>query len=173
MTIGLSVKQIRKLAKSGYSDKQLAAQGEVRSSGDAWWHNGIVVLFEPVPESVSVEKCLPSRTLAYAKMIGEMIAKCRYRVYPVEVAPHAGGTMRKLVFESNCADRVAVDARYVVSLLTTKRVGKKPDIRWYTDFRGETLYAENGRRLGIVLGLHELPGNEPEWNFRYIGELPC
>ena len=171
MTIGLTVKQIRKLAKRAYSDKQIAAQGEVRTSGK-WWHNGIVSLFEPLPENVSVEKCPASRTVAYAKILGEMIAKCRYEVYPVEVQPWLD--KRKLVFESNCADRVAVDARYVASILATKRVGKKrdPGVRWYTDFQGEMLYAENGRRLGIVWGLHEFPGDDPEWNFRYTGELP-
>ena len=173
MTIGLTATQIRKLGKGAYSDKQIAAKGEVRKSGDAWWHNGRVVLFEPIPENVSPEKCPASRTVEYAKALGEIIAKCRYQVYPVEVQQWFDE--RKLIFESNCADRVAVNARYVASVLATKRVGKKrdPDVRWYTDFQGELLYAENGRRLAIIFGIRELPDiKPPEWNFRYTGELP-
>jgi len=174
MTIGLSVKQIRKLAKGTYSDKQLGKHTRgAYKSGDLWWTNGAIVLFEPVPESVEVVECPAKKIVEYAGAIGQMIKRCRYQVYPVEVSPW-NDSKRKLAFES-VANRVVVDARYAATVLATKRVGRKrdPGVRWYTDFQGEMLMAVNGRHVGIIIGIEELPEVEPpEWNFRYTGELP-
>ena len=176
MEVGLTAKQIRKLSKGGYSDKQIGNVWEtVQVSGDKWWSNGEIVFFESVPANVQVREVDPITIVERAKLFARMIKNCRYEVYPVEIAPCVDGKKRALRFENGLGDSVFIDARYIASILATKRVGKKrdPGVRWYTDSLGETLLAVNGRRVGLVCGLRKPAIAEaPEWNFRYTGELP-
>jgi len=176
MTIGLSVKQIRKLGKSAYSDKQIintapGARGEIRRSGKLWWSNGMIVLFEPAPDAPE-KRTSATDKVNDAKAVGKWVAACTVQVFPVEVIPTSD--MRVILFENAKGDRVAVSAKYIGALLATRRVGKG-EVRWYTDNDPTmpALLAVNGRRIGLVASMQVDLETEPEWNFRYTGELPC
>jgi len=175
MTIGLTATQIRKLGKSAYSDKQIintapGARREIRKSGDLWWSNGSIVLFEPAPDAPEKRTSATDKVNA-ARAIGLWVAGCNVQVFPVEVV--CISDVRVIRFENARGDRVAVSAKYIGALLATKRVGKG-EVRWYTDNNPNmpALLAVNGRRIGLVASMTVEEEMEPEWNFRYTGELP-
>ena len=186
MEVGLTAKQIRKLSKGGYTDKQLAKQAGRRgcsASGDLWWENGFIVLFEGVPANVQPNDCLASKRVEFAQELGRMISRCKHEVYPVEFQGYDDypinrqtrkrGEYRVLRFANGNGEGVSVDSKYAASILATKRVGKSkdPGVRWYTDSLGDLLMAVNGHRLGIICAV-KIAREYHDWNFRYTGELP-
>jgi len=178
MTIGLSATQIRKLTPgNGYTDRQLLKQvkdrdvyphkSDIVKSGDLWWSNGYVVLFEPAPQA-PVDR---SKILDYAKQIGEMLAKSRIRVYPVEIRESGICKSGRLVRFSDGNDLdIWVDAKLLLSALMTRRAGRKGVEFYAGDTYNPSILVKNGRNIALVLS-HVPPKSEPEWNFRYTGEI--
>lgn len=172
MTIGLTVKQIRKLSRGSYTEKQLVSKAGHRGigvSGSCWWENGFIVLFEAPPDGAKVKSRTATETLDCARQLGQWLARCNREVYPVELTGHED--VRVLHFANASGDRVTVDSRYIATMLTTKRAGKQAEsVRWYTDSQGDFIMGENGHKIGLVFPLKV--DNDPDWNFRYTGELP-
>lgn len=175
--IGLTAKQIRQLSKGAYSDKQIVntaqnASGEILKSGDLWWSNGTIVLFERAPMAVQMSKSASYKVQA-AKTIGLWLSKCKTEVYPAEVIPF--GDNRAIRFRNAKGDRVTANAKYVAAMLATKRAGKDkdPDVRFYTDNDPTmpVLLAVNGHKIGLV-ACEKDTIEDPEWRFFYTGKLP-
>lgn len=177
MDIGLTVKQIRGLTPgNGYTDRQIAEAWpgkEIVKSGDKWWTNGSIVFFESAP--FQGERTGNRKVVELAQVIGRMVARAKVRVYPVEVRDNEMiKSKRAIRFSDGNGLSVWADPKYVLALVTTKRVGKKKEgeVEWYADpQQPDYLFAKNGRRLGLTFGIFA-PKHEAEWSFCYTGPFP-
>ena len=169
---------MRKLTPgNGYTDKKivcLSRTEQITKSGDLWWTNGEIVFFEPAPAGAEERPADKVKTVKFAQMIAQMLHRANIRVYPVEVRENSqsnsGASVR---FSDGNGTTLWADAKYVLSILATKRTGKGVQtIDWYVDDVPVVpfLHARNDKKIALLAGQMP-PTHKPEWSFQYTGEL--
>lgn len=180
-TIGLDVKQIRKLGGGAYTDKQLVTKApacfrdEEIAIGEGFWSNGALILFEEAPANANERHTTTDERARREELVNRWQQSANIPVYPVEIREDARQACgRSLKFSDGNGTTVWADPRYVNAIL--KRAGKKAsDVSWFAEPTPTMpfLKAQNGRVLGI-LAATEGPKEErePEWSFKYTGPFP-
>ena len=176
MTIGLSATQIRKLTPgNGYTDKKIVSMVKTANlhKSRSWWSNGQVLFFEETPEVYDKDISLSERSqIEKSEYIARLAQNCTIPVYPVEIRENDLCDAKVSICFTTGDFDIWANPKYVLSLLKTCRAGRTQAIDWLWngDKERPTLLARNGHNIGLLMAL-VTPKGDPEWSFRYTGEL--